>query len=575
VSFWTAFSFAATSLTGAVRRDTMKSRTETLAGIKRTTFDLCVIGGGATGAGCALDARLRGLKTVLVDAGDFASGSSSASTKLVHGGVRYLQQAVSKLDFGQYRVVRRALRERKTMLDNAPHLAHPLELVVPCFNRRDLYYFRAGMKIYDWMSGKGMLSPSHCLSAQQAAARVPRLAASRLAGAITFFDGQFDDARYGIELTKTFAQAGGLAVNYARVIGFQKTSSGKLMAAEIEDCISHEHFTVRAAAFVNATGPFSDEIREFASPGIQRRLRLSRGVHILLPLDEGFKADALLIPKTDDGRVIFAIPWLGRLLVGTTEDEATLNGELIVTREDVDYLLRHLNSYLAKPFTADQVVSAMAGLRPLVSHGDQRNTQSLIRDHEVEVNPGSGLISILGGKWTTYRAMAADTVNTVQRQLGLPVSGCLTQKYPLCGALLRDQALWERMTANLGISVGTFRHLVEKFGSDLCRVLELAGNDRGLVAPIAPGAPGVQAEIVYSIRYEMAMSIEDVLARRIGLQWFSWESAIAAAPVVGAHFARECGWTSDQVQQAVRDYQHKLARMMAHARLGSECSLTV
>jgi glycerol-3-phosphate dehydrogenase len=221
------------------------------------------------------------------------------------------------------------------------------------------------------------------------------------------------------------------------------------------------------------------------------------------------------------------------------------------------------------------VVSAIAGLRPLVGYGNKLNTQKLIRDHEVETNPDSGLISILGGKWTTYRAMAEDTVNAVQRQLGLPVSRCLTQSYRLSGALVDDPALWQSLISKFDISPETARHLTEKFGSDVCRVLDLARHDSSLAAPIVAGAPGIQAEIVYSIRDEMAMSIEDVLARRIGLQSFAWESAIAAAPVVGAHFAREYGWTAAQTQQAVREYQRKLACMIAQVRPKPEHSLVV
>jgi glycerol-3-phosphate dehydrogenase len=543
----------------------MRSRSEIIAGIKSNTFDLCVIGGGATGAGCALDAQLRGLRTLLLDAGDFAAATSSASTKLVHGGVRYLQQAVTDCDIAQYRVVKRALHERKLMLDNAPYLAQPLELLVPCFSRRDVYYFRAGMKLYDWLSGKSLLSPSRCLSVEESLKRLPRLNPSGLVGTVSFADGQFDDARYGIALINTFSESGGAALNYARVVGFERGTNGKLAAVQVQDQLSQECFTVPALAFLNATGPFSDQVRELASPGVPKRLRLSKGIHILLPLDDGFTTDALLIPKTADGRVIFAIPWLGRLLVGTTEDEATLDEELIVKQEEIDYLLRHLNPYLARPFKADQVVSAMAGLRPLVSSGDTRNTQSLIRDSEVEINRDSGLISILGGKWTTYRAMAEDGVNAVQRYLGLPVLRCITQHYRLTGALGYTPPLWQTLVSRFASSPETAQHLTKKFGADASRVLELTQKNRSLAAPIVEGYPGIQAEVVYAIRYEMAVSIEDVLARRIGLQWFSWESAIAAAPVVGAYFAREYGWTPAQTQQAVREYTGKLKRITGNS----------
>ena len=553
----------------------MKSRSEVLAASKQTAFDVCVIGGGATGAGCALDARLRGLRTLLLEGGDFAGATSSASTKLVHGGVRYLQQAVRDCDIGQYRVVRRALRERKLMLENAPYLAHPLELIVPCFSRRDLYYFGAGMKLYDWMSGDRMLFPSRRLSVAESLGRLPRLNPSSLAGAVSFYDGQFDDARYGIALVKTLVDAGGAALNYARVVGFEKNGSGRLTAAGVQDHRSGENFTVRAEVFLNATGPFADQVRELAKPGAQKRLRLSKGIHILLPLDGEDVTAALLIPKTDDGRVIFAIPWLGRLLVGTTEEEVALTDEPVVQQEEVKYLLRHLNAYLTRAFTADQVVSTMAGLRPLVSAGNGRNTRALARDHELEVDRASGLISILGGKWTTYRAMAEDAVNVVQRQLKLSALPCITANYALAGASGYKSSLWQTLVSVFKISAEAARQLAGKFGTDAFRVLELVQQDPSLAAPIVAGAPGIQAEVVYSIRHEMAMSIEDVLARRVGVQWFSCESALAAAPIVAAHFAREHGWTAEQAQQSVLEYTQKLRRTLVRggpAEQGLEAS---
>ncbi len=548
----------------------MKSRSETIEQIKSTTFDVCVIGGGATGAGCALDAQLRGLRTVLLDAGDFVSATSTASTKLVHGGVRYLQQSVADCDLGQYRVVKRALRERKLMLGNAPFLARPLELLVPCFSRRDAYYFSAGLKLYDWISGQGMLSPSRFLSVPESTARLPILNTSGLVGTVAYTDGQFDDARYGIALLKTFAENGGAALNYARVAGFAKAKDGKLSEAYVADQLSRECFTVRANAFVNATGPFSDCVRKLADPGIHPRLRLSKGIHVLLPLEAGFRRDAMLIPQTEDGRVIFAIPWQGRLLVGTTDDETTLDNELVVKHEEVEYLLTHLNRYLRRPFSIDQVVSGMAGLRPLVSPGDARSTKKLIRDHAVELNPDSGLISVLGGKWTTYRAMAEDAVNVVQRYLKIAVSACKTQHFPLTGAVGYEPTFWHTLVPKFHISPDTALHLSEKFGCRAVEVLELARADNHLAAPIVAGAPSIQAEIVYSIRNEMAVSIEDVLARRIGLQWFSWNSAIAAAPLVGSYLAQEHGWSPGQTQQAVREYTLKLTRIMHTAGLKPE-----
>jgi len=540
----------------------MKSRSDALQKIEGGTFDVCVIGGGATGAGCAWDAQLRGLKTVLIEAGDYASATSSSSTKLVHGGVRYLQQAVSDLDAGQYRVVQRALHERRLMLDNAPHLAYPLEILVPCYSRKEVLYYGIGMKLYDWIAGKGNLFPSRHRSVRQSVERMPMLKPDKLVGTVAYGDGQFDDARYDIALIQSFSGEGGEAVNYARVVGLGKDRGGRLCEAEIEDVISHRRFKVQARAFVNATGPFSDHIREMAKPGIMPRLRLSKGVHILLPLDKEDTKDAILIPKTDDGRVIFAIPWLGRFLVGTTDDEAKLGDEMIVTKAEAEYLLRHLNRYIVPPLRVDQIVSAIAGVRPLVKSTDARDTKKLIRDHEVEMEPESGLISVLGGKWTTHRAMAEDGIDMVLGYLGKPLIPCRTAHHLLKGAEGYGPEFWRLLVSEFGVSPATARHLAEKFGTASLRVLEIAKQDPRYASAIVQGLPPIQAEIVYSVREEMALTIEDVLARRIGLQLFSWAAAVKAAPVVGSVMAELLAWTDSERTQAVEEYVQKITRLM-------------
>jgi glycerol-3-phosphate dehydrogenase len=384
---------------------------------------------------------------------------------------------------------------------------------------------------------------------------------------VAYADGGFDDARYALTLVSTFANVGGEVLNYARVVGFEKASDGRLAEATVDDAIGRAQFPVRARAFVNATGPFADTIRDLAQPGVPKRMRPSKGVHIFLPL-EGFSCgEALLVPKTEDGRVIFAIPWLGRLLVGTTDDEAALQDELLVQRSEVDYLLRQLNPYLSKPFTADQIVSGMAGLRPLVSSGDSRETRKLVRDDEVELDAHSGLISILGGKWTTHRAMAEDTIDAVQNYLGGPVTECRTRAYALTGAEGYRPNYWETLAAQFGIAAGTARHLAEKFGTNAPQVLAIAGEDPSLGAPLIHGFPAIRAEIVYGVRHEMAQTIEDVLARRIGLQLFSWRDAIKAAPIAGSLLAAELGWTTAQTETAVTDYISRISRFLQTAGL--------
>jgi glycerol-3-phosphate dehydrogenase len=541
----------------------VKTRQEAFRSIENNAFDVCVVGGGATGAGCALDAQLRGLRTVLLEGGDFASATSSASTKIVHGGVRYLQEAATHLDIHQYRVVKRALRERILMLQNAPFLTRSLEFLVPCFSWFDVLYYGFGMKIYDRMAGRASLFPSRYISRAEAVNRFPSLKSERLTGAIVYADGQFDDSRYNITLVQTFAGCGGEALNYAKVVGFEKGPNGKLTAATVEDQITHQRFTVRARAFVNATGPFSDTLRSLAHPGIQTRMRPSKGVHIFFPLNGFSDHEALLIPKTEDGRVIFALPWLGRLQVGTTDDEAVLQEEMVVKRDEAEYLLRHLNSYLEKPFSLDQVTSGIAGLRPLVSAKGTRTTKKLVRDDEVELDQDSGMISILGGKWTTHRAMAEDTIDAVQKYLGGSLTPSRTPHYRLSGSEGYDASYSRKLASQFHLSEDTARHLAEKFGTAASDVLAPAQQNPCLLSRIVPDSPSILAEVVYSIRYEMAVTIEDILARRIGLQLFSWRDAITAAPIVAAYLADELGWSLTQSQEAIQRYTDKINRLLA------------
>jgi glycerol-3-phosphate dehydrogenase len=504
---------------------------------------------------------LRGFQTILLDAGDFGSGTSTASTKLIHGGLRYLQQAVTELDIAQYRVVRRALGERRLMMNNAPHLSRACEFVVPCFNFFEAAYYDIGLKLYDWLSGNASLAPSHFVERTQSLKRMPGLAQQHLFGTVVYSDGQFDDARYNLALIHSCAASGGEVLNYARVLEFEKNTDGRIVAALVEDRQSRKHFRVAARAFINATGPFSDCIRRLADPDSRERIRLSRGIHILLPLPDGLEEDALLIPKTDDGRVIFAIPWRGRLLVGTTETESTLDDELIVTRDEAEFLLRHLNRYLARPFHITEIVSAIAGLRPLVRSRNSRDTKKLIRDYEIEIDRESGLVSVLGGKWTVYRAMAEEAVDAVQKSLTGRITDARTRAYLLFGAD-DDEANPEFLHALYGVPRSTIRHLTEKFGSCRTRVLDLVQENSSLRSPLVDGSPHIQAEVVYGAREEMAVSVEDILSRRLGLQFYDWRLAIQAAPVVGDILGRELGWSSDRTRQEVDAYIDRINAFM-------------
>ncbi|HME11234.1 MAG TPA: FAD-dependent oxidoreductase [Candidatus Acidoferrum sp.] len=546
----------------------MRSREETLRTIANNSYDVCVIGGGATGAGCALDAQLRGLKTVLVEAGDFAGATSSKATKIIHGGVRYLEEAVKELDPAEYHVVNRALRERILMLKNGPYLSRTMEFLIPCFHWLDAGYYDVGLKLYDWIAGDSSIFPSHFLSRQETLRRMPTLKTEELVGAIAYADGQFNDARYNVALVKTFWECGGDAANYLRVTSFEKTSAGKLVAAQVEDQISHQKFVVRARVFVNSTGPVADVVRGLATPGIPHRMRLSKGSHILLPLEILPSEDALLIPKTEDGRVLFAVPWMGRLLVGTTETEVGVHDELLLTKAEVDFILRQLNKYLEEPVSASQIVGGFAGARPLVSRGNG-DTKKLSRDDELEIDVKSGLISIMGGKWTTHRAMAEDTIDAVQKSLGVPVSPTLTRNRPLTGSSGFTPVYWMAMKKNYAIPEATAQHLAERYGTNAPDVLELAKKNPELAKPIIEGLAPIRAEIVYSA-CELALTIEDVLARRIGLEFFSWRASRQAAPVVGAILGPRLGWSAEQTHTAVREYQAKIDKYLRVAGLAPE-----
>lgn len=548
----------------------MKPRSSEKSSAREIKFDLCVIGGGATGAGCALDAQLRGLRTLLLDAGDFASAASSASTKLVHGGVRYLEQAVKSFNLEEYRMVKNALRERQYMLANAPHLAHPAHFLVPVYSWMLAGYYLIGMKMYDAVAGKSNLFPSTFLSREEILKRMPGLKSQGLRGAVCYSDGQFDDARYDLALVETFTEAGGVALNYARVKSLANDGSGQIAGAAVQDQLSGEGFNITAKKFVNATGTGADKVRALANPMLVSRMRPSKGVHLLFAGDAFPGGDALLVPRTEDGRVIFAVPWQDRLLVGTTDDEVTPATRMVVQRDEAEYLLRQLNPYLQTPLRLEQTISGMAGLRPLVAAHGQSETSKLIRDHEVELDSSSGLLSILGGKWTTHRLMAEDTINAVQRELGGPVTPSLTKSYPLAGSAGYDQQFSSRIETEYSLSADTARHLAGKFGSRALMILALLEENRAWKDRIAPGLPAIQAEIVYCIRYEMAETIEDLLARRTGAQLYGWKQALRAAPVVGSLLGNEKNWDPAKIETAVCEYSGKIRGFLKELSLNGD-----
>jgi glycerol-3-phosphate dehydrogenase len=366
---------------------------------------------------------------------------------------------------------------------------------------------------------------------------------------------------------QTFTAAGGNTLNHARVTDFVRAANGKISGVIAKDHLTENTFTVTAKAFVNATGPLSDSIRQLATPALHKRMRPSKGSHILLPLDVFPTEDALLIPKTEDGRVLFAVPWGGRLLVGTTDEEVSPDAELVVTKQDVEYMLRHLNQYLARPVTPSDIVAGFAGARPLVGSEDSGDTKKLARDDVIEVDPASGLISIMGGKWTTHRAMAEDTIHVVQKALGLPQTESLTRNHILHGGEGFTDDYWKKLCRAHPISEGTARHLAAKFGTASERILELTVEDPTFMQPIHAEGRAIRAEVVYAVRYEMAATIEDVLARRVGMQFYSWTDCIDAAPIVGSLMMKELQWSTAFTRDAITGYAEKIEHLLDSAGL--------
>lgn len=540
-------------------------RAASLHRLQTETFDLCIIGGGASGAGCALDAALRGLKVVLVEKTDFAAETSSKSTKLIHGGVRYLEQAFKNLDFGQLRQVRHGLEERHTVLANAPHLARPLALVTPVFSWWEGFYFRVGLWLYDrFASEQDKLPPSRWLSKAEAKQLLPGLT-DRLHSAVLYYDGQLDDARYCLALVQSAAEAGAIVINHAEVTGFEKNTSGNLQTAILQDRLSPNYprapnphsaihnpqSIIRARAFLNCTGPAADTVRLMANPGLPVRMRPSKGVHLMLPQSvTGHPDTALLIPKTPDGRVVFAIPFQGELLLGTTDqDFPNPEQEPVLDAGEVDFLLETLQPYVSQPLEKALVKAGFGGLRPLIA-ASKKQTKGLVRDHEVEYDPESGLFSLLGGKWTTYRLMARDAVDAVCRALGI-AAACTTADQPLAGGENFAPHAWQQIAAQYRLTEDIAQHLCRNYGSRAAAVAGLTRENPDWAQPLAPGYPFIRAEVIHAVRDEMACTPRDVLARRVRLEILNWETTLSVIPDVVALMAAEMGWSeTEQKYQA-------------------------
>ncbi|KDE04235.1 glycerol-3-phosphate dehydrogenase [Microbotryum lychnidis-dioicae p1A1 Lamole] len=522
-------------------------------------FDLLVVGGGATGAGVALDAASRGLRVALVERDDFSSGTSSKSTKLVHGGVRYLQKAVFELDYEQYKLVREALHERKTFLYTAPYLSHPLPIMLPIYKYWQVPYYFAGTKMYDILAGSANMESSYLLGKGKALEAFPMLKADGLVGAVVYYDGQHNDSRMNMALIMTAVQYGAVAANHVEVTELIKDQNGQIKGAKMRDVLTGKKWETKAKGVINATGPFTDGLRQMDEPSVQPIVSPASGVHITLPNYYAPAKIGLLDPATSDGRVIFFLPWQGNTIAGTTDSPAAVEQHPVPKEEEIEWILNEVRNYLSPDIRVRRgdVLSAWSGLRPLVSDPDAKDTQSLVRNHMINVS-SSGLLTIAGGKWTTYRAMAEETVDRAIQEYGLqPMRGCVTTKLRLLGSHGWSKMMFIKLIQQFGLESDVAKHLTDTYGDRAWAVCSMA-EPTGLRWPVHgkrldPVYPYIEAEVTWACRREYAATAVDVIARRTRLSFLNAEAALEALPTVIDIMAKELGWSKAQQNQQFKD----------------------
>jgi glycerol-3-phosphate dehydrogenase len=482
-------------------------------------WDIIVVGGGATGVGVAIDAASRGYDTLLLEQSDFGKGTSSRSTKLAHGGVRYLEQ-------GNIGLVMEALKERGLLLQNAPHLVHDLAFVVPNYDWWEAPFYGLGLKLYELLAGKYGFGKSRLLSREETVQRIPTLKTEGLRGGAIYYDGQFDDARLLIHMVFTAFEQGATLLNYVEVTGFTKDSQNFVNGILARDAETGEELRASAKVVINATGAFSDTLRQKALPTAVPMIKPSQGIHLVFGPEFLQANSAVLVPHTSDGRVLFAIPWHGHTLVGTTDTPVeTAHLEPVAMEQEIEFVLATAGQYLQKAPRREDVLSMFAGIRPLVRASGSIATAALSRDHVIHIDT-SGLMTIAGGKWTTYRHMAEDCVDQAATLGQLPDAPCVTQHLKIHGWI--DDA--ER-----------FGDLAS-YGSDAPEIQKLVRGDAKLARKLHPALPYVQAEVIWAVRQELARTIEDVLARRMRALFLNAKAALDMAPTVGELMAAELRW---------------------------------
>ncbi len=498
---------------------------------EESAWDVVVIGGGATGLGIALDSTMRGYRTLLVEQVDYSKGTSSRSTKLVHGGVRYLAQ-------GNIDLVREALFERGILANNAPHLVSKQAFIIPNYSRWNNYFYTIGLKFYDFLSGRLSFGKSKRISKKDTVSRIETIRSNNLFGGVEYHDGQFDDSRLAINIAQTCIENGATLLNYCKATGLIKDEKGKVIGLHVRDEETAATYRVHSKVVINATGVFTDEIMQMDNSNASDMVRPSQGVHLVL--DNSFLPgkDAIMIPKTDDGRVLFLVPWHNKVVVGTTDtliDSHSL--EPVALEEEINFIISTANRYLEKNVSKSDIRSVFAGLRPLAaSNNKSEKTKEISRSHKI-ITSNSGLITITGGKWTTYRKMALDTINKAIALGFLPDRKCKTESLLIHGA--SNKPLEDN-------------HL-KIYGSDQSSIMRLAENDSRLGEKIHEGYPFIKAEVIWSVRYEMARTVEDILARRIRMLFLDARAAIASAPAVAELLAQELGkdnnWKTEQIRK--------------------------
>lgn len=496
---------------------------------KDLVYDILIIGGGATGLGTALDAASRGYKTLLVEQSDFAKGTSSRSTKLVHGGVRYLAQ-------GDIGLVKHALKERGLLQRNAAHLVHKEEFIIPCYGWFSVLKYLTGLTIYDWLAGKYSFGKSEFLSKKEALTLLPEIKAKGLKGAIRYFDGKFDDARLAINIAQTAVEQGATLLTYTKVVGLQKNGDS-VNGVITEDVITGSKNTFYGKVIINATGVFVDDILKMNNPEAKNMVRPSQGVHLVLDKKFLNSKSALMIPKTSDGRVLFAVPWHDHLLVGTTDtpiNEHSLEPRAL--KEEVDFILNTASDYFNQKPKEQDILSVFSGLRPLAApkHAGKSGTKEISRDHKLIVS-AKGLITITGGKWTTYRRMAEETVDLAITEAKLQAKPCRTFDLKIHGCT--------------DFNDGSY---LDIYGTDRKNIEALIMEDPELNVKLHPSFPHVKAEVVWFIKNEMAETVEDILSRRLRVLFIDAQAAMEMSKTVASILAKALhanqDWEDNQVE---------------------------